>query len=201
MRAPEANLHVATPTDTPTATDTPFGQTPAPTDTPTPTPTDSPTPTPTPEPTPQVDFSQESAAIPVQLSDQLCWMAEINPSLPPTRRTSMRIADKARIELRKHQPDEAIRTLGRALSIDAGDPYVYFYLGRAYLMKHNYEQALTFWARAAISFADNPKWLAEALSFEAVAQMSDWATLDEARRRLQTGLQVGARQSTGQGWL
>jgi Flp pilus assembly protein TadD len=167
-----------TPTDTPTATDTPFGQTPAPTDTPTPTPTDSPTPTPTPEPTPQVDFSQDLP--PGQLSDQPL-AGEINPSLPPTRRTALRIADKARIELRKHQPDEAIRTLGRALSIDAANPYVYFYLGRAYLMKHNYQQAMTFWARAAISFGDNPKWLAEALTFQAATNERQ-GEIDEARR-------------------
>ncbi len=175
--SPEATS-TPSPTDTPTATDTPFGQTPAPTETPSPTPTDSPTPTPTPEPTPQLDFSQDLP--PGQLSDQPL-SSEINPSLPPTRKTSMRIADKARVELRKHQPDEAIRTLGRALSIDAGDPYVYFYLGRAYLMKHNYQQALTFWARAAISFADNPKWLAEALTFQAATKERQ-GDIDEARR-------------------
>lgn len=175
--SPEATS-TPSPTDTPTATDTPFGQTPAPTETPSPTPTDSPTPTPTPEPTPQLDFSQNLP--PGQLSDQPL-SSEINPSLPPTRKTSMRIADKARVELRKHQPDEAIRTLGRALSIDAGDPYVYFYLGRAYLMKHNYQQALTFWARAAISFANNPKWLAEALTFQAATQERQ-GDIDEARR-------------------
>jgi tetratricopeptide repeat protein len=167
-----------TPTDTPTATDTPFGQTPAPTDTPTPTPTDSPTPTPTPEPTPQVDFSQDLPQ--GQLSDQPLG-GEINPAMPPTRRTALRIADKARVQLRQHHPDEAIRTLGRALSIDAANPYVYFYLGRAYLMKHNYQQALTFWARAAISFGDNPKWLAEALTFEA-ATKERLGELTQARR-------------------
>jgi hypothetical protein len=156
-----------TPTDTATPTDTPFGQTPAPTPSPTPTPTDSPTPTETPQPTPQPDFSQNLP--PGQLSDQPLENA-IDATAMPTRKTSMRIADQARRELLKHEPDEAIRTLGRALSIDAGDPFVYFYLGRAYLMKHNYDQALTFWQRAAISFSDNPKWLGETLSFEAAAK-------------------------------
>jgi len=168
----------ATPTDTPTATDTPFGQTPAPTDTPTPTPTDSPTPTPTPEPTPQLDFSRELPA--GQLSDQPLE-GDINAAPLPTRKTSMRIADQARRELLKHEPDDAIRTLGRALSIDASDPYVYFYLGRAYLMKHNYEEAMTFWERAAISFRDNPKWLSEVLSFEGAVKERMGDT-EEARK-------------------
>lgn len=175
--SPEATA-TPTPTETATPTETPIGQTPGITETPTETPTPTQTPTPTPEPTPQLDFSQNLP--PGQLSDQPLG-SEINPSLPPTRKTSMRIADKARAALRKHQPDEAIRTLGRALSIDAGDPYVYFYLGRAYLMKHNYQQALTFWSRAAISFADNPKWLAETLTFQAATKERQ-GDIDEARR-------------------
>jgi tetratricopeptide (TPR) repeat protein len=98
----------------------------------------------------------------------------------PTRKTAIRIADRARRDLLRHEPDEAIRTLGPALSIDAGNPYVYFYLGRAYLMKHNYEQALTFWDRAAIGFADNPKWLSEVLSFEGEAK-ERLGDIDQAR--------------------
>jgi hypothetical protein len=174
---PEAT-ETPTPTETATPTETPFGQTPEPTQTPSPTPTNSPTPTPSPEPTPQLDFSQNLP--PGQLSDQPLD-SEINPSVPPARRTSIRIADKARRELRKHDPDEAIRTLGRALSIDASNPYVYFYLGRAYLMKHNYQQAMTFWQRAAISFADNPKWLGETLSFEGATKERQ-GNIAEARR-------------------
>jgi hypothetical protein len=167
-----------TPLPTATATETPYGQTPAPTETPTPTPTESPIPTQSPEPTPQPDFSQNLPA--GQLSDQ-SLDGEINASTPPARATSIRIADGARRELLKHQPDEAIRTLGRALSIDASNPYVYFYLGRAYLMKHNYGQALTFWQRAAISFSDNPKWLGETLSFEGAAK-ERLGEMNKARR-------------------
>ncbi len=159
---PEATS-TPSPTETATPTETPYGQTPAPTPTPGPTPTESPLPTLTPEPTPQPDFSR--VLPPGQVSDQPL-KDEINAQPLPTRKTSMRIADRARLQLLQQDPDEAIRTLGRALSIDAGDPYVYFYLGRAYLMKHNYQQALTFWQRAAISFSSNPKWLSEVLGFE-----------------------------------
>ncbi len=173
---PEATS-TPSPTDTATPTETPYGQTPAPTQTPSPTPTESPTPAPSLEPTPQPDFSQELP--PGQLSDR-SLSTDIGAAALPTRKTSMRIADRARRELLKHQPDEAMRTLGRALSIDAGDPYVYFYLGRAYLMKHNYQQALTFWERAAIGFADNPKWLSEVLSFEGAVKERLGET-DEAR--------------------
>jgi hypothetical protein len=174
--SPEATS-TPSPTETATPTETPYGQTPAPTPSPSPTPTESPIPTETPEPTPQPDFSQTLPS--GQLSDQ-SLEGEINAQPLPTRKTSMRIADQARRELLDHDPDEAIRTLGRALSIDASDPYVYFYLGRAYLMKHNYQQALTFWQRAAISFANNPKWLSEVLGFEGAAKERMDET-DEAR--------------------
>ncbi len=46
-----------------------------------------------------------------------------------------------------------------ALSIDPSNPYVYFYLGSAYLIKKNYNQALTFFQRAEIGFnAIPPGW-------------------------------------------
>jgi tetratricopeptide (TPR) repeat protein len=128
-------------------------------------------------PTPQPDFSRDLP--PGQLSDQPL-KADIGAASLPTRKTSIRVVDRARGELLKRQPDDAMRTLGRALSIDAGNPYVYFYLGRAYLMKHNYQQALTFWERAAIGFADNPKWLSEVLSFEGAVKERLGDT-DEAR--------------------
>jgi Tetratricopeptide repeat len=178
---PEATS-TPTPTETVTPTETPYGQTPGPTPSPSPTPTETPIPTPSPKPTPQLDFSQNLP--PGQLSDQ-SLEGEIAASLPLPRKTSIRIADRARRDLIKHQPDEAIRMLGRALSIDATNPYAYFYLGRAYLMKHNYSQALTFWSRAAIGFSKNPKWLSETLSFEAAAKerlgQSDEARSDYVR--------------------
>ncbi|HEY2105088.1 MAG TPA: tetratricopeptide repeat protein, partial [Candidatus Binataceae bacterium] len=166
-----------TPTPTESPTETPYGQTPAPTPTPSPSPTESPSPTPSPVPTPQPDFSRDLP--PGQLSDQPL-KADIGAASLPTRKTSIRVVDRARGELLKRQPDDAMRTLGRALSIDAGNPYVYFYLGRAYLMKHNYQQALTFWERAAIGFADNPKWLSDVLSFEGAVKERLGDT-DEAR--------------------
>ena len=86
----------------------------------------------------------------------------------PARAASMRIAEQARTELLDGHPDEASRDLERAVSIDASDPYAYFYLGRAYIAKRNYSQAMTFLKRAEIGFGSrNPLWLSETLGFEA----------------------------------
>ncbi len=88
----------------------------------------------------------------------------------PARAASMRIAEQARGELLGGHPDEAIRDLTRAVSIDPSDPYAYFYLGRAYIAEKNYQQAMTFLKRAEIGFgSQNAVWLSETLGFEGLA--------------------------------
>ncbi len=79
---------------------------------------------------------------------------------------SLRITEEARQQLGENHPEEAVRTLGHALSIDAGNPYAYFYLGRAYLMKKDYKQALTFFSRAELGLGSDQPWLAETVGFE-----------------------------------
>ena len=56
-----------------------------------------------------------------------------------------------------------------AISIDASNPYAYFYLGRAYMLKKNYDQAITFLKRAENRFGTNPQWLGETLAFEGMS--------------------------------
>src|SRR5262249_44085743 len=75
----------------------------------------------------------------------------------------------ARKELGAGKIDDAIRDLGSAISIDAGNGYAYLYLGRAYIAKKNFAQAGTFLKRAEVSFGADPGWRSEALAFEGVA--------------------------------
>src|SRR5579871_2171315 len=84
----------------------------------------------------------------------------------PALAASLRITDQARDEILKNRDGDAIETLTRAVSIDGSNPYAYFYLGRAYLGKKNYDQALTFLTRAETHFGGNPQWLGETLAFE-----------------------------------
>jgi tetratricopeptide (TPR) repeat protein len=87
----------------------------------------------------------------------------------PALAASLRITDQAREEILKHQEADAIQTLTRAISVDGSNPYAYFYLGRAYLGKKNYTQAITFLNRAETHFGGNPQWLGETLAFEGLA--------------------------------
>ncbi len=93
---------------------------------------------------------------------------EIKTADTPARAAALRVTEQARVGLAAGQTDSALRDLGRAVSIDPGNPFGYFYLGRAYIARHNYAQALTFFKRAEIGFAARPDWLGETVAFEGV---------------------------------
>jgi len=91
---------------------------------------------------------------------------EIRHASSPGLAASIRITEQARRELADGNADAALRDLGRAVSIDGGNPFAYYYLGRVYVMRKNYSQALTFFQRAELGFAARPDWRGETLSFE-----------------------------------
>jgi hypothetical protein len=84
----------------------------------------------------------------------------------PARAASLRITEQARLAIEKGNQDDAIRDLARAVSIDPGNSFAYFYLGRAYIGKKDYAQAVTFFKRSEIGVGGNPQWLGEAYAFE-----------------------------------
>ena len=86
----------------------------------------------------------------------------------PALNASLRFAEQGRKALETSKLDDAIRDLGRAISIDPADPYAYFYLGRAYMLKRDYPQALAFFGRSEVGLRAVPAWLGEVKSFEGV---------------------------------
>lgn len=92
----------------------------------------------------------------------------IDTAPTPARAASLRITEQQRIALERGHTDDAIRELGRAVSIDPSNSYAYFYLGRAYIARKSYAQALTFFKRAEIGVAANSAWLGETYAFEGV---------------------------------
>jgi tetratricopeptide (TPR) repeat protein len=91
---------------------------------------------------------------------------EIKKADTPARTAALRVTEQARTELQAGKTDDAIRDLGRAVSIDPGNPFEYLYLGRAYIARRNYAQALIFLRRAEIGFATRPDWLGTTVGFE-----------------------------------
>ena len=91
---------------------------------------------------------------------------EINRAIAPALAASLRLTESARKRLGDGQVDDALRDLARAVSLDPSNAFAYYYLGRAYLARKNYSQALTFFRRAEIGFNGRSDWTAEALSYE-----------------------------------
>jgi len=124
-------------------------------------------PTPFPTPTDVAPLEVGSIAPQAQISDSsLDGLIQSVGGTQPALAASLRVTDQARDEILRHHEGDAIQTLTRAISIDGSNPYAYFYLGRAYLGKKDYDQALTFLTRAETHFGANPQWLGETLAFE-----------------------------------
>ncbi len=96
--------------------------------------------------------------------------AEIKQADTPALAASLRITEQARRELTDGRTDAAMRTLARAVSIDPGNPYAYFFLGRAYASRHDFAEALTFFRRAEIGFGGSPPWLGETIGYEGACE-------------------------------
>lgn len=107
----------------------------------------------------------------------------------PTLAVSLELAEQGRIELAAGNPDEALRSLGRAVSVDPENAYAYFYIGRAYFAKRNYAQALVFLRRAELGLHSDPDWLAEAKSFEG-ATLEELGRIAEAAAAYKQALEV-----------
>jgi hypothetical protein len=126
---------------------------------------------------------------------------EIKNASTPARAASLRLTEQARLQLGRGQLDEALRNLARAVSIDPGNPFEYYYLGRAYLARKNYSQAMTFFHRAELGFALRPDWLGETLSFEGLCleQMGRSAEAARAYQRAAAAAPGNFRAQAGFG--
>lgn len=103
---------------------------------------------------------------------------ELKQAATPARAAALRLTEQARRELLAGGANRALQDLGRAVSIDPGNPFEYYYLGRVYLMRHNYAQAATFFHRAELGFAGRADWLSETLSFKGASDEQLGRTAD-----------------------
>jgi tetratricopeptide (TPR) repeat protein len=113
--------------------------------------------------------------------------AEIGKADNPALAASLRYTEDARKQLGAGKIDDALRSLSRAISIDPGNAFAYFYLGRGNLMRKNYDQALIFFRRAESGFGSRPEWLGEAMSFEGACD-EELGHADKAEKAYQQAL-------------
>lgn len=84
----------------------------------------------------------------------------------PAGFASLQLMEQARVLLESNKPDEAIRTLERAVNLHPANGGNYYYLAEAWLMKGNVRQAREFNALAAIYLRDHGEWRSRILSQE-----------------------------------
>ena len=88
----------------------------------------------------------------------------------PARATSLKLTEQARLAMARGENDEVVALLTRAVSIDPTNAYAYFFLGRAYMGRQRFEEAVGFFRRAENGFGTgNPPWLAETRAFQGLA--------------------------------
>ena len=78
----------------------------------------------------------------------------------PRAVASLRLTERARGFIAMNQPDEAIRTLERAINLNPGNGTNYYYLAEAWLLKRNLAQAAEFNRLAVIYLKESPEWRA-----------------------------------------
>jgi hypothetical protein len=84
------------------------------------------------------------------------------PAPPPSPRlaASRHLTEQARLLLESGKPDEAIRTLERAVNLSPANGLNFYYLSEAWLMKKDLRQAEEFNRLAGLYLKDDPVWAA-----------------------------------------
>lgn len=95
------------------------------------------------------------------LADSRYSLEHVPAGAPPQRAASFRIAEKGLRAIRDGRWQEAEDRLEKALSLDPGNPFCYFYLAEIRNEAGQSEQALLLLNQAEVLFQGHPYWLAE----------------------------------------
>ena len=82
------------------------------------------------------------------------------PSQPSPRvQASLQLTEQGRLLIDKGQPDNAIRVLEQAISLNPNNGQNYYYLSEAWLMKERFTEAKEFNRLAELHLKNNKDWL------------------------------------------
>jgi tetratricopeptide (TPR) repeat protein len=100
-------------------------------------------------------------------------LGSITATTPPNVAAATRLADTARSKLAAGDDAAALEQLERAIAIDSGNPYAYFFLASLHLSHRTYDQAIAFAERAAsLSQPGSPEWTSRAFALQGNAYES-----------------------------
>lgn len=103
----------------------------------------------------------------------------IGAATAPNVAAATRLVDAGRTQMAAGDYGAALEQLERAIAIDPGNPYAYYYLAELHFLHHTYDQAIAFADRAAsLSDARAPDWASRAYTlqgnaFEAAGRFVD----------------------------
>lgn len=103
----------------------------------------------------------------------------IGASTAPNVAAATRLVDAGRTRMAAGDYGAALEQLERAIAVDPGNPYAYYYLAELHLLHHTYDQAIAFADRAAsLSETRAPDWASRAYTlqgnaFEAAGRFAD----------------------------
>jgi Tfp pilus assembly protein PilF len=86
---------------------------------------------------------------------------EPRPESTPRTIASLRLAEQARAYLDAGKPDQAIRTLEKAINLNPSSGESFYYLAEAWLMKGNLRQAQEFNRLAGLHLKYSEGWAAK----------------------------------------
>jgi len=110
-------------------------------------------------------------------------------SRSPQRQASMQLVSQARGQLERGKPDAAIRTIEKAVRIDARNGEAFIVLARAWKQKGEKRKALEFAKKAELLYQKQPAKLKEVFLLESdlYRELGDNAGAVQANRKASTG--------------
>jgi len=108
---------------------------------------------------------------PVATGETIAPETPVEPDQPPQPgprvQASLKLTEQGRLNLEAGKPDNAIRVLEQAISLNPDNGQNYYYLAEAWIMKKQLTEAREFNSLAELHLKDNKAWL------EKVARQAD----------------------------
>jgi len=101
-----------------------------------------------------------------QKADESSLTVQITPGMPPRRAASLRLAEEGRKLLQAGEYQTGLSRLEKAIALDSGNAYAYYYVAVAHFHLSRYRQSLSFLEIVGPSLADKPSWLSRVYALE-----------------------------------
>ena len=103
--------------------------------------------------------SQEPVSTGESIPPEVPVEPEQVPQPGPRLQASLKLTEQGRLNLKAGKPDNAIRVLEQAISLNPANGQNYYYLAEAWLMKKNLTEAREFNSLAKLHLKDDTAWL------------------------------------------